>query len=104
VALDASSGITAGDAAELWIDTSKIHIFDPASGENLTRDETRVAELARVAERAREAQRRAQRPGEGAGAAGDLAGGEAAAPDAEADAPGGETGEEGAPTAGAAET
>ncbi|MFB4300143.1 ABC transporter ATP-binding protein [Actinomadura sp. NTSP31] len=78
VALDAASRITAGEGAELWIDTAKIHIFDPASGENLTRDEERVAELSRVAEHAREAQRRAQRPGAGAGAAADPAGGEGA--------------------------
>ncbi|MGI5325267.1 ABC transporter ATP-binding protein [Actinomadura nitritigenes] len=104
VALDASSGITPGDEAELWIDTSKIHIFDPASGENLTRDEARVAELARVAERAREAQRRAQRPGEGAGAAGDLAGGAPAAAGAAGDEAGTPEGEEGAATAGASET
>ncbi|MFC5750397.1 ABC transporter ATP-binding protein [Actinomadura rugatobispora] len=60
VALDAASLINAGEDAELWIDTGKAHIFDPASGENLTRDEERVAELGRRADRARAAQRRAQ--------------------------------------------
>ncbi|MFC6933137.1 hypothetical protein ACFQHO_24210 [Actinomadura yumaensis] len=62
VSLDASSLITAGDEAELWINTSRLHIFDPATGENLTRDEARVTELADHATRVREAQRRAQRP------------------------------------------
>ncbi|MFD0684218.1 ABC transporter ATP-binding protein [Actinomadura fibrosa] len=61
VALDAGSLITAGHDADLWIDTSRIHIFDPATGTNLTRDEERVAELSRVAEQSRDAQRRAQR-------------------------------------------
>ncbi len=36
VSLDASSGVTAGDEAEIWIDTSSMHLFDPASGANLT--------------------------------------------------------------------
>ncbi|TDD92107.1 ABC transporter ATP-binding protein [Actinomadura rubrisoli] len=61
VALDAGSLITPGLEAELWIDTSRIHIFDPATGDNLTRDEDRVAQLGRVAEQSRDAQRRAQR-------------------------------------------
>ncbi|WP_433331879.1 ABC transporter ATP-binding protein [Spirillospora sp. CA-294931] len=60
VALDAASMIEAGLEAELWINTDKIHIFDPATGENLTRDEERVAELGRRATEVREAQRRAQ--------------------------------------------
>ena len=38
VALDAASRIKAGDEAELWFDPTKMHLFDPASGENLTRD------------------------------------------------------------------
>jgi multiple sugar transport system ATP-binding protein len=38
VSLDTSSRITAGEEAELWFDSSKMHLFDPASGENLTRD------------------------------------------------------------------
>ena len=36
--LDTASRIKAGDQAELWFDTSRMHLFDPASGENLTRD------------------------------------------------------------------
>ena len=38
VSLDTASRITAGDEAELWFDASRMHLFDPASGENLTRD------------------------------------------------------------------
>ncbi|MFF5262127.1 ABC transporter ATP-binding protein [Actinomadura viridis] len=68
VALDAASLINPGDEAELWIDTGKAHIFDPATGENLTRDEERVAALGRRADQARVAQRKAQRPGDGAAA------------------------------------
>ena len=33
--LDAASKITRGDEAELWVDTSKLHLFDPDSGERL---------------------------------------------------------------------
>jgi multiple sugar transport system ATP-binding protein len=61
VSLDAASLINAGEEADLWIDIGKIHIFDPATGENLTRDEERVAALSRRADQARDAQRRAQR-------------------------------------------
>ncbi len=36
--LDTASTIKSGGKAELWFDTSRMHLFDPASGENLTRD------------------------------------------------------------------
>jgi multiple sugar transport system ATP-binding protein len=29
------SGVRRGEEAELWLDTSKLHLFDPASGERL---------------------------------------------------------------------
>ncbi|NDU75550.1 sn-glycerol-3-phosphate ABC transporter ATP-binding protein UgpC [Actinomadura sp. DSM 109109] len=61
VALDAASMIAPGREAELWIDTTRVHLFDPATGENLTRDEERVAALDRLAEESRAAQREAQR-------------------------------------------
>ncbi|GAA2398237.1 sn-glycerol-3-phosphate ABC transporter ATP-binding protein UgpC [Actinomadura vinacea] len=61
VALDAASMINAGDETELWIDTGRAHVFDPATGENLTRDEEHVAKLGRRADQARQAQQRAQR-------------------------------------------
>jgi multiple sugar transport system ATP-binding protein len=38
VSLDASSRIRAGEEAALWFDASRMHLFDPASGTNLTRD------------------------------------------------------------------
>jgi multiple sugar transport system ATP-binding protein len=37
VALDANSQITKGEEAEIWLDPEQIHLFDPASGQNLTR-------------------------------------------------------------------
>ncbi|HEX2048749.1 MAG TPA: sn-glycerol-3-phosphate ABC transporter ATP-binding protein UgpC [Acidimicrobiales bacterium] len=36
--LDTASRIKDGETAELWFDPSRMHLFDPASGENLTRD------------------------------------------------------------------
>ncbi|HKG36871.1 MAG TPA: sn-glycerol-3-phosphate ABC transporter ATP-binding protein UgpC [Solirubrobacterales bacterium] len=34
--LDAASDIERGSEAELWVDTSKLHLFDPQSGDSLT--------------------------------------------------------------------
>ncbi|TQK42798.1 multiple sugar transport system ATP-binding protein [Streptomyces sp. SLBN-118] len=39
--LDASTRITEGGGAELWVDTSRMHVFDPRSGVNLTHPENR---------------------------------------------------------------
>jgi multiple sugar transport system ATP-binding protein len=61
VALDPSSRILDGQEAELWVNTATVHIFDPASGENLTRDERRATELGREADQRGAEQRRAQR-------------------------------------------
>jgi multiple sugar transport system ATP-binding protein len=36
VGLDSASRVTSGDEAEFFVDASKMHLFDPASGENLT--------------------------------------------------------------------
>ncbi len=36
VSLDANSRISKGEEAEIWMDPSHMHLFDPASGENLT--------------------------------------------------------------------
>src|SRR3954471_608158 len=41
--LEAASSVTAGDTAKLWIDTSKVHLFDPSNGESLTVDRARQA-------------------------------------------------------------
>jgi multiple sugar transport system ATP-binding protein len=38
VALDPDSQIARGEEAELWFDPARMHLFDPASGDNLTRD------------------------------------------------------------------
>ncbi|MGI5205188.1 ABC transporter ATP-binding protein [Spirillospora sp. CA-108201] len=61
VALDAASMIAPAREAELWIDTTRAHMFDPSTGENLTRDEERVAQFDRLAEESRAAHREAQR-------------------------------------------
>jgi len=36
VTLDAESRVSEGEDANLWLDPSRMHLFDPASGENLT--------------------------------------------------------------------
>ena len=36
--LDTASSIKDGETAELWFDSGRMHLFDPASGDNLTRD------------------------------------------------------------------
>jgi multiple sugar transport system ATP-binding protein len=38
VSIDTTSRIRRGEPAELWFDPSRMQLFDPASGENLTRD------------------------------------------------------------------
>jgi multiple sugar transport system ATP-binding protein len=35
--LDAASGVKEGEEAELWVDARTLHLFDPSSGESLTR-------------------------------------------------------------------
>jgi multiple sugar transport system ATP-binding protein len=36
VSLDSASRISSGDQAEIYVDSSKMHLFDPSSGQNLT--------------------------------------------------------------------
>jgi multiple sugar transport system ATP-binding protein len=36
VSLDSASQISSGDKAEIFVDASKMHLFDPSSGQNLT--------------------------------------------------------------------
>jgi multiple sugar transport system ATP-binding protein len=43
VALDPASTIRAGSKAELWFDTERVHVFDPATGENLTGNRDRTS-------------------------------------------------------------
>jgi multiple sugar transport system ATP-binding protein len=52
--LSAESRVRPGRPTELWVDTSRIHLFDPESGENLTRDAEAGAELTRLATEERE--------------------------------------------------
>jgi multiple sugar transport system ATP-binding protein len=49
VSIDATSRIREGREAEFWLDSRKVHVFDPESGENLTRDAEAGAELTRLA-------------------------------------------------------
>ena len=39
VALDAASRVRSGDTAQLWVDFTKGHLFDPVTGLNLTLDD-----------------------------------------------------------------
>lgn len=52
--LSAESRVRPGQPTDLWVDTSRIHIFDPETGENLTRDAEAGAELTRMAAEERE--------------------------------------------------
>ena len=50
VSIDATSRIREGREAEFWLDSRKVHVFDPETGQNLTRDRQAGAELTRMAE------------------------------------------------------
>ncbi|MEQ3549954.1 sn-glycerol-3-phosphate ABC transporter ATP-binding protein UgpC [Pseudonocardia nematodicida] len=58
VSIDSTSRIREGREAEFWLDARKIHVFDPESGDNLTRDPEAGAELTRMAAEDREEQLR----------------------------------------------
>ena len=45
VNLDGASDIKKGDEAEIWLDVTKMHLFDPATGENLTVDESKAGRI-----------------------------------------------------------
>ncbi|MDJ1112914.1 ABC transporter ATP-binding protein [Microbacterium dauci] len=45
VALDSMSPIRGGDTATLWFSPDKLHVFDPETGVNLTRDEAKAEQL-----------------------------------------------------------
>jgi multiple sugar transport system ATP-binding protein len=53
VTLDAASRIRGGREAEIWLDTRKLHLFDPETGDNLTRDEAAGAALTEEANQER---------------------------------------------------
>jgi multiple sugar transport system ATP-binding protein len=63
--LSAESRVRPGQPIDLWVDTSRIHIFDPESGENLTRDAEAGAELTRMAAEERERELSAAREQDG---------------------------------------
>jgi multiple sugar transport system ATP-binding protein len=56
VSIDSTSRIREGREAEFWLDTRKVHVFDPSTGENLTRDAEAGAALTRMATEDREEQ------------------------------------------------
>jgi multiple sugar transport system ATP-binding protein len=56
VSIDSTSRIREGREAEFWLDTRKVHVFDPSTGENLTRDAEAGARLTQMAEEDREEQ------------------------------------------------
>ncbi|HEY7042756.1 MAG TPA: sn-glycerol-3-phosphate ABC transporter ATP-binding protein UgpC [Nocardioidaceae bacterium] len=49
VSLDSSSRVTAGEELELYVHTEKMHLFDPATGENLTVDSSEAGQLGKHA-------------------------------------------------------
>jgi multiple sugar transport system ATP-binding protein len=54
VALDPATGVREGSRASLWFDTERMHLFDPKTGENLTRDLVRTSHVASPAEHRQE--------------------------------------------------
>ena len=75
VSIDATSRIREGREAEFWLDSRKVHVFDPQSGDNLTRDAEAGARLTQMAtedrvEQVQEAQTRGTTVSGGASRAG----------------------------------
>ena len=56
VSLDASSRIRGGSNSNIWLDSRRMHVFNPETGENLTRDAEAGAELTREANEERESE------------------------------------------------
>jgi multiple sugar transport system ATP-binding protein len=50
VSLDGASRIQEGDEAEIWVDAERMHLFDPATGENLTVDRSRAGRIPDLAD------------------------------------------------------
>ena len=55
VALDSESRVRDGDKASLWFDPTKMMVFDPEGGENLTYDADKVREVDQQNEQDRKA-------------------------------------------------
>ncbi|NAZ81927.1 sn-glycerol-3-phosphate ABC transporter ATP-binding protein UgpC [Kineococcus sp. R8] len=53
VTLDAMTSVRDGDTAQLWFDPDRMHVFDPSTGENLTRDEERAVAIGELSEKLR---------------------------------------------------
>jgi len=49
VSLDGASRISEGQEAEIWVDGSKMHLFDPATGDNLTVDRDNAGRIPEAA-------------------------------------------------------
>jgi multiple sugar transport system ATP-binding protein len=45
ISLDGASRVAEGDEAEIWVNTKMVHLFDPATGENLTVDTARAGRI-----------------------------------------------------------
>jgi multiple sugar transport system ATP-binding protein len=62
--LDGASKVRPGEDAELWFGAASMHVFDPRSGDNLTRDEAKATEIAAEseAERLRQLERSKPQP------------------------------------------
>jgi multiple sugar transport system ATP-binding protein len=69
VSIDSTSRIREGREAEFWLDSRKVHVFDPQTGENLTRDAEAGAELTRMANQDRVEQVEEAKGGSTVGAA-----------------------------------
>ncbi|MXN61997.1 sn-glycerol-3-phosphate ABC transporter ATP-binding protein UgpC [Bacillus sp. BGMRC0062] len=68
VSLDASSRIRGGSTSKIWLDSRRMHVFNPETGENLTRDSEAGAELTREANEERESEIARARQRDGAAA------------------------------------
>jgi multiple sugar transport system ATP-binding protein len=50
ISIDAMSRLRENHEGEFWADTRRMHLFDPTTGANLTRDEAAAADLAHIEE------------------------------------------------------
>jgi len=60
--IDSKSKIRPGETSELWVDTSAMHVFDPKTGENLTRDKAAAQQIAEENEAERLRQLKQSKP------------------------------------------
>ncbi|NHN55132.1 sn-glycerol-3-phosphate ABC transporter ATP-binding protein UgpC [Calidifontibacter sp. DB0510] len=87
VNLDSRSRILEGDEAQFAFDPAMMHVFNPETGENLTRDDEKAAQIARDSEQQRKAALERARAREAQGAdrsAGDRSAADGSAADGEA--------------------